>query len=93
MVNFLVLYTMKEGSLMKPSSTAYFALGALTTIGTLSLICCMMKKVDKTPLELLDEGKKIIKNTARKGDQFFENTIDSIKKESKSVLKDVNDAI
>lgn len=84
---------MKEGSLMKPSSTAYFALGALTTVGTLSLICCMMKKADKTTIELLDEGKKIIRNTSRKGDQFFENTIDSIKKESKSVLKDVNNAI
>lgn len=78
---------------MKTSSTAYFALGTLTTIGTLSLAYYVMKKSDKTPKQLIDEGQKIVKNTARKGDKFFENTIDSIKKESKSVLKDANNAI
>lgn len=78
---------------MKPSSPIYFALGTLTTLGTISLAYYIMKKSDKTPKQLFDEGQQIIKNTARKGDQFFENTIDSMKKESKSLLKDANHAI
>lgn len=78
---------------MKTSSKAYFALGSLTALGTITLAYYILKDSDKTPKQLLDEGQKIIKNTARKGDQFFENTIDSIKKETKSLLKDTSNAI
>jgi hypothetical protein len=78
---------------MKTSSKVYFALGSLTTLGTITLAYYILKDSDKTPKQLLDEGQKIIKNTARKGDQFFENTIDSIKKETKSLLKDTSNAI
>lgn len=78
---------------MKTSSKLYFALGALATLGTLTLVYCAIQDTDKSPKELLDDSKKFIQKTVKKGDHLIDETIDTIEKGSKSILKDASNVI
>lgn len=78
---------------MKTSSKLYFALGALATLGTLTLVFCAIQDTDKSPKELLNDSKKFIHKTVKRGDHLIDKTLDSIEKESKSALKDASNLV
>lgn len=78
---------------MKTSSKLYFVLGALATLGTMTLVYCAIQDTDKSPKELLDDSKKFIKSTVKKGDRLMDKTIDSLEKETKSALKEASNVI
>jgi alanyl-tRNA synthetase len=73
---------------MKTNSKVYFLLGTLATLGTVTLAYLAIKDSGKTSQELLDDGKKVFEDTVKKGDKFIEQTVDSIKKEAKSLLRE-----
>lgn len=78
---------------MKTSSKLYFVLGALTTIGTMTLVYCAIQDTDKSPKELLIDSKKLIKKTMKKGEHLVNDISDSIEEETKSLIKDASDLI
>jgi hypothetical protein len=78
---------------MKTSSKLYFVLGALATLGTMTLVYCAIQDTDKSPKELLDDSKKFIKSTVKKGDRLIDKTVDSVEKETKSILKEASKVI
>lgn len=78
---------------MKTSSKLYFVLGALATLGTMTLVYCAIQDTDKSPKELLDDSKKFIKSTVKKGDHLLDKTVDSVEKETKSILKEASNVI
>jgi len=78
---------------LKTSSKLYFVLGALATLGTMTLVYCAIQDTDKSPKELLDDSKKFIKSTVKKGDRLMDKTIDSLEKETKSALKEASNVI
>lgn len=78
---------------MKASSKLYFALGALATLGTLTLVYCAIQDTDKSPKELLNDSKKFIQKTVKKGDHLIDETVDTLEKGTKSILKDASNVI
>ena len=60
------MFTKKEGSHMKTSSKLYFVLGALATIGTMTLVYCAIQDTDKSPKEILEDSKKLLKKAIDK---------------------------
>ena len=78
---------------MKTSSKLYFVLGALATIGTMTLVYCAIQDTDKSPKEILEDSKKLLKKTIRKGDHLVNDISDSIEVETKSLIKDASDLI
>lgn len=78
---------------MKTSSKLYFALGALTTLGTLTLVYCAIQDTDKSPKELLNDSRKFIKRAVKKGDHLVDETVDSLEKETKSLLKEASNLV
>ncbi len=87
------MFTKKEGSHMKTSSKLYFVLGALATVGTMTLVYCAIQDTDKSPKEILEDSKKLLKKTIRKGDHLVNDFSDSIEVETKSLIKDASDLI
>jgi len=75
---------------MKTSSKVYFVLGALTTIGTMSLMYCAVQNSDKSPEQLLSDSKKFVKRTLKKGDHLVQKTSEAIMDEAHSIAKDAN---
>lgn len=78
---------------MKTSSKLYFVLGALATVGTMTLVYCAIQDTDKSPKEILEDSKKLLKKTIRKGDHLVNDFSDSIEVETKSLIKDASDLI
>lgn len=78
---------------MKTSSKLYFALGALATLGTLTLVYCAIQDTDKSTKELLNDSKKFIQKTVKKGDHLIDETVDTLEKGTKSILKDASNVI
>jgi hypothetical protein len=78
---------------MKTSSKLYFALGALATLGTMALVYSAIQDTDKSPKELLEDSKKFIRSSAKKGDRLMDKTVDSFDKETKSILKEASNVI
>lgn len=78
---------------MKTSSKVFFVLGALSAIGAMSLVYCAIKDTDKSPQELLDDGKKLIKKSAKKATKVIDETADLIEKETKSIMKEASKII
>lgn len=78
---------------MKTSSKLYFVLGALATVGTMTLVYCAIQDTDKSPKEILEDSKKLLKKTIRKGDHLVNDISDSIEEETKSLIKDASDLI
>ena len=87
------MFTKKEGSHMKTSSKLYFVLGALATVGTMTLVYCAIQDTDKSPKRILEDSKKLFKKTIQKGDQLVDDISDSIEYETKSLIKDASDLI
>lgn len=83
----------KEGYSMKTSSKVYFVLGALATIGTMSLMYCAIQNTDKSPKQILDDSKKFVKRTLKKGDHLVHHTSDAIMDDVNSVVEDANKII
>ncbi len=83
----------KEGYSMKTSSKVYFVLGALATIGTMSLMYCAIQNTDKSPKQILDDSKKFVKRTLKKGDHLVRETSDAIMDDVNSVVEDANKII
>lgn len=80
----------KEGSSMKTSSKVYFVLGALATIGTMSLMYCAIQNSEKSPKQILKDSKKFVKRTLKKGDHLVQETTDAIMDEAHSIAKEAN---
>lgn len=78
---------------MKTSSKLYFVLGALATIGTMTLVYCAIQDTDKSPKEFLEDSKKLIKKSIIKGEHLANDISNSIEKETKSLAKDVSDLV
>lgn len=87
------MFTKKEGSHMKTSSKLYFVLGALATIGTMTLVYCAIQDTDKSPKELLEDSKKLIKKSIKKGERLANEISDSIEKETKTLVQDASDLV
>lgn len=88
-----MMFTKKEGSHMKTSSKLYFVLGALATIGTMTLVYCAIQDTDKSPKELLEDSKKLIKKSIKKGERLANEISDSIEKETKTLVQDASDLV
>lgn len=78
---------------MKTSSKLYFVLGALATIGTMTLVYCAIQDTDKSPKELLEDSKKLIKKSIKKGERLANEISDSIEKETKTLVQDASDLV
>jgi len=78
---------------MKTSSKVYFVLGALSAIGTMSLIYCAIQDTDKSPKKLLKDYKKIVKKSAKKAGHLADETAKSIIRETKSIIKEASEII
>jgi hypothetical protein len=78
---------------LKTSSKLYFVLGALATLGSMTLVYCAIQDTDKSPKELLDDGKKSIKRAVKKGDCLMDKAVDSVEKETNSILKEASNDI
>lgn len=87
------MFTKKEGSHMKTSSKLYFVLGALATVGTMTLVYCAIQDTDKSPKEILEDSKRLLKKTIRKGDHLVNNIADSIEEDTKSLIEDASELI
>jgi hypothetical protein len=87
------MFIQKEGSSMKTSSKVYFVLGALATIGTMSLMYCAIQDTDKSPKQLLRDSKKFVTRTLHRGDHLVKETSDSIMDEAHSLADDANKII
>jgi len=87
------MFTKKEGSQMKTSSKLYFVLGALATIGTMTLVYCAIQDTDKSPKELLEDSKKLIKKSIKKGEHLANEISDSIEKETKTLVQDASNLV
>lgn len=75
---------------MKTSSKVYFILGALTTIGTIVLITCVIQNSDKSPEKLLKDSKKFIKKSGKRAERLLGETSSSFKKEANKIMKDAS---
>ena len=78
---------------MKTSSKVYFVLGILATIGTMSLVYCAIQDTDKSPKELLEDSKRLLKKAIKKGDRLMDDTSHSIERETKSFIKEASHII
>jgi hypothetical protein len=78
----------KEGSLMKTSSKIYFVSGVIATIGAMSLAYALLEDTDKSPKQLLNDGKRFIRKSIRNGDRLLDETIDNIEVEANAVVKE-----
>lgn len=78
---------------MKTSSKLYFVLGALATVGTMTLVYCAIQDTDKSPKEILEDSKRLLKKTIRKGDHLVNNIADSIEEDTKSLIEDASELI
>lgn len=76
---------------MKTSSKVYFILGALSTIGTMILINCVIQESDKSPEKLMKDGKKFIKRSAKRAEHLLDKTTKSIKKEANTIIKEASE--
>jgi hypothetical protein len=78
---------------MKTSSKIYFASGVLATIGALSLAYAVFKDTDKSPKQLLNDGKRFIKRSLRNGDRMIDETLDTIDDEAKAIIQDAKELV
>jgi hypothetical protein len=78
---------------MKTSSKVFFILGALTAVGTMTLVCCAIQNSDKSPEKLLKDSKRFIKRSAKKAEHLIDDTTSSIKKEAKSIIKEASELL
>lgn len=74
---------------MKTSSKIYSMSGIIAALGAMSLVYLLLEDTEKTPKQLVDDGKKYIKKSIRKTNQVIDNTIDDIDSEVKAVVKEV----
>lgn len=72
---------------MKTSSKVYIILGAISAIGTIVLISCVVQESGKSPEKLLKDGKKFVKKSSKKAEKLLNKTKKSIKKEANSIIK------
>ena len=78
---------------MKTSSKIYFVSGVLATLGALSLVYVAVKDTDKSPKQLLNDGKRFIKRSLRNGDRMIDETLDTIDDEAKAIIQDAKDLV
>ena len=76
---------------MKTSSKIYFVSGVLATIGALSLVYVAFKDTDKSPKQLLNDGKRFIKRSIRNGDRLLDKTLENLDDEAKAIIKDAKE--
>ena len=76
---------------MKTSSKIYFVSGVLATIGALSLAYVAIKDTDKSPKQLLNDGKRFVKRSIRKGDRMLDETLENLDDEAKAIIKDAKE--
>lgn len=76
---------------MKTSSKIYFVSGVLATIGALSLSYVAFKDTDKSPKQLLNDGKRFIKRSIRNGDRMLDETLENLDDEAKAIIKDAKE--
>lgn len=76
---------------MKTSSKIYFVSGVLATIGAMSLVYVVLKDTDKSPKQLLNDGKRFIKRSIRKGDRMLDETLEKLDDEAQAIIQDAKD--
>ena len=76
---------------MKTSSKIYFVSGVLVTLGALSLVYITFKDTDKSPKQLLNDGKRFIKRSIRNGDRMLDETLENLDDEAKAIIKDAKE--
>ncbi|GEM_PF-2921067 len=76
---------------MKTSSKIYFVSGVLVTIGALSLVYVAFKDTDKSPKQLLNDGKRFIKRSIRNGDRLLDKTLENLDEEAQAIIKDAKE--
>ena len=76
---------------MKPSSKIYFVSGVLATLGALSLVYITFKDTNKSPKQLLNDGKRFIKRSIRNGDRMLDETLENLDDEAKAIIKDAKE--
>ena len=76
---------------MKPSSKIYFVSGVLATLGALSLVYITFKDTDKSPKQLLNDGKRFIKRSIRNGDRMLDETLENLDEEAQAIIKDAKE--
>ena len=76
---------------MKPSSKIYFVSGVLATLGALSLVYITFKDTDKSPKQLLNDGKRFIKRSIRNGDRMLDETLENLDDEAKAIIEDAKE--
>ncbi len=74
---------------MKTSSKISFMSGVIATLGAMSLVYLLLEDTEKTPKQLIDDGKHYIKKNIRKTSHKIDNTIDDIEEDVKAVVKEV----
>lgn len=75
---------------MKAKSKGYFVLGILATLGSLTLVYNCMREADKTPKQLMDDSKKFIQRTVKRGDDLVDQAIDSVETEAKAMMNEAS---
>lgn len=76
---------------MKTSSKIYFISGVLATLGAMSLVYVTFKDTDKSPKQLLNDGKRFIKRSIRNGDRMLDETLENLDDEAKAIIQDAKD--
>lgn len=65
---------------MKTSSKVYIILGAISAIGTIVLISCVVQESGKSPEKLIKDGKKFVKKSSKKAEKLLNKTKKPLKK-------------
>ena len=78
---------------MKTSSKIYFVSGVLATVGAMSLAYVVLKDTDKSPKQLLNDGKRFIKKSIHNGDRMLDETLENMDDEAKAIIKDAKELV
>lgn len=78
---------------MKSHSKLMFTLGVLTTLTTLCITCMVINHTNTNANDLLIEGKKKIKHALEQSKLSIDDSVNTIKKDTKSLLNQAAQAI
>jgi hypothetical protein len=73
---------------MKTSSRIVFLLGTLVILGAVTVIYLDTSESSIKTKQFLDDQKKLIQKSLEQGDKYISNAVETIKKETKSLLED-----
>jgi hypothetical protein len=73
---------------MKTSSRIVFLLGTLVILGAVTVIYLDTSENNVKTKKFLEDQKKLIKKSLHQGDKYISDAVETIKKETKSLLED-----